>query len=90
MVVPLASVLTFVEQRSQWALLLMFALLTLESFGLPVPGETALLACAVLASQARSRSQRCSPSVCWRRSSATPSATELRAREDDRCLNVAG
>jgi membrane protein DedA with SNARE-associated domain len=29
----------------------MFALLTLESFGLPVPGETALIACAVLASQ---------------------------------------
>ncbi len=49
--VPLASVLTFVEQHSQWALLLMFALLTLESFGLPVPGETALIACSVLASQ---------------------------------------
>jgi len=46
-----ASVLTFVEQHSQWALLLMFALLTLESFGLPVPGETALIACSVLASQ---------------------------------------
>jgi membrane protein DedA with SNARE-associated domain len=29
----------------------MFALLFLESFGLPVPGETALIACAVLASQ---------------------------------------
>jgi membrane protein DedA with SNARE-associated domain len=43
--------LTFIEQHSQWALLLMFVLLTLESFGLPVPGETALIACSVLASQ---------------------------------------
>ena len=49
--VPLASVLTFVEQHSQWAMLLLFVLLTLESFGLPVPGETALIACSVLASQ---------------------------------------
>src|SRR6476646_4199813 len=32
-------------------MLLMFVLLTLESFGLPLPGETALIACAVLASQ---------------------------------------
>jgi membrane protein DedA with SNARE-associated domain len=48
---PLASFLTFIEQHSQWALLLMFVLLTLESFGLPVPGETALIACSVLASQ---------------------------------------
>jgi membrane protein DedA with SNARE-associated domain len=45
------SVTTFIEQHSQWALLLMFALLMLESFGLPVPGETALIACSVLASQ---------------------------------------
>jgi membrane-associated protein len=44
-------VTTFIEQHSQWAMLLMFALLTLESFGLPVPGETALIACSVLASQ---------------------------------------
>ena len=51
MVVTLASVTTFVEQHSQWAILLLFVLLTLESFGLPVPGETALIACAVLASQ---------------------------------------
>src|SRR6516165_12773173 len=29
----------------------MFVLLALESFGLPLPGETALIACAVLASQ---------------------------------------
>ena len=49
---PLASaVTTFIEQHSQWAMLLMFLLLTLESFGLPVPGETALIACSVLASQ---------------------------------------
>jgi membrane-associated protein len=46
-----SSVTTFIEQHSQWAMLLMFALLTLESFGLPVPGETALIACSVLASQ---------------------------------------
>ena len=48
----LASTVThFIEQHEEWALLLMFALLALESFGLPVPGETALIACAVLASQ---------------------------------------
>ena len=48
---PVFSVLTFVENHSSWALVLLFVLLTLESFGLPVPGETALIACAVLASQ---------------------------------------
>jgi membrane protein DedA with SNARE-associated domain len=48
---PLASFTTFIEQHSQWALLVMFVLLMLESFGLPVPGETALIACSVLASQ---------------------------------------
>ena len=41
----------FVHEHSQLALLILFALLTLESFGLPVPGETALIACSVLASQ---------------------------------------
>jgi membrane protein DedA with SNARE-associated domain len=46
-----ASLTTFIEDNSQWALLLMFVLLTLESFGLPLPGETALIACSVLASQ---------------------------------------
>jgi membrane protein DedA with SNARE-associated domain len=45
------SLTTFIEDHSQWALVVMFVLLTLESFGLPVPGETALIACAVLASQ---------------------------------------
>jgi len=48
---PLASITTYVEHHSHWALLLMFALIALESFGLPVPGETALIACGVLASQ---------------------------------------
>ena len=48
---PLASLTSFVGQHSQWALLALFVLLTLESFGLPVPGETVLIACSVLASQ---------------------------------------
>ena len=47
----LASITTFIDAHSQLALLLMFVLLALESFGLPLPGETALIACAVLASQ---------------------------------------
>ena len=47
----LASLTSFIDAHSQLALLLMFMLLALESFGLPVPGETALIACAVLASQ---------------------------------------
>jgi len=51
MALPLASVTSFIDQHSQWALLVMFVLLLLESFGLPLPGETALIACAVLASQ---------------------------------------
>jgi membrane protein DedA with SNARE-associated domain len=48
---PLASVTSFIDAHSQWALLVMFALLALESSGLPLPGETALVACGVLASQ---------------------------------------
>lgn len=51
MTVPLASVSSYVEHHGHWALLLMFGLIALESFGLPVPGETALIACGVLASQ---------------------------------------
>jgi membrane protein DedA with SNARE-associated domain len=47
----LASVTTFIEQHSQWALVLLFAVVALESFGVPLPGETALIACGVLASQ---------------------------------------
>ena len=50
-VLPLDSIQSFVEAHSEWALLTLFVLLTLESFGLPVPGETVLIACAVLASQ---------------------------------------
>jgi membrane protein DedA with SNARE-associated domain len=46
-----SSLTSFIEHHNQWALLVMFALLTLESFGLPVPGETALIACSVVASQ---------------------------------------
>jgi membrane protein DedA with SNARE-associated domain len=47
----LASLTTFIDAHSQWALLMLFVLLLLESFGLPLPGETALIACGVLASQ---------------------------------------
>ena len=46
-----ASITTFIDQHSDWALLLLFALVALESFGLPLPGETALIACSVLASR---------------------------------------
>jgi membrane protein DedA with SNARE-associated domain len=46
-----ASLSSFVAQHSDWALVLLFFLLALESFGLPLPGETTLIACAVLASQ---------------------------------------
>jgi membrane protein DedA with SNARE-associated domain len=49
--VVVASLSSFVGQHSEWALLLLFALVALESFGLPLPGETTLIACGVLASQ---------------------------------------
>jgi membrane protein DedA with SNARE-associated domain len=49
--VPLASLTSFIDAHSEWALLVMFVLLGLESSGLPLPGETALVACGVLASQ---------------------------------------
>ena len=49
--VTLASVESLAAQHSQWALVLLFVLVALESFGLPLPGETALVACSVLASQ---------------------------------------
>jgi membrane protein DedA with SNARE-associated domain len=45
------SITNFIEGHNDWALVVLFALLTLESFGLPVPGETALIACSVVASQ---------------------------------------
>ena len=48
---PIASITSLIDAHSHWAMLLLFVLLALESFGLPVPGETALIACAVLASQ---------------------------------------
>lgn len=51
MTIPVASITTFIDQHSHWALLVMFVLLMAESFGLPLPGETALIACSVLASQ---------------------------------------
>jgi membrane protein DedA with SNARE-associated domain len=44
-------VTSFIEAHAHWALLVMFLLLALESSGLPLPGETALVACGVLASQ---------------------------------------
>ena len=47
----MSSLTAFIDQHREWALLLLFALVLLESFGLPLPGETALIACAVLASQ---------------------------------------
>ena len=50
-ITPLGSVTSFIDQHSQMALLLLFAIVALESFGLPLPGETALIACGVLASQ---------------------------------------
>ena len=49
--VPLASITSHIDQHPQQALTLLFVLLLLESFGLPLPGETALIACGVLASQ---------------------------------------
>ena len=47
----LASLTTLIENQGMWALVLLFALVALESFGLPIPGETALIACGVLAAQ---------------------------------------
>ena len=47
----LLSITGFIDDHHRFALVLLFLLLALESFGLPRPGETALIACAVLASQ---------------------------------------
>jgi membrane protein DedA with SNARE-associated domain len=47
----MVSVTSFIDEHSQMALLLLFAIVALESFGVPLPGETALIACGVLASQ---------------------------------------
>jgi len=51
MILPIASITSYIDQHPQQALLLLFGLLLLESFGLPLPCETALIACGVLASQ---------------------------------------
>ncbi len=47
----LASLTTFIEAHNEWALLMLVALLALQSFGLPFPGGAALIACGVLASK---------------------------------------
>ena len=47
----LASLTTFIEAHNQWALVMLFALLALQSLGLLLPGGAALIACAVLASK---------------------------------------
>jgi membrane protein DedA with SNARE-associated domain len=47
----LASTTSFIQDNSDWALPILFALVALESFGLPLPGETALIACSVIASR---------------------------------------
>jgi membrane protein DedA with SNARE-associated domain len=40
-----------IEHHQSWALVLLFLLVAVESSGIPLPGETALVACGVLASQ---------------------------------------
>lgn len=40
-----------IESHRHWALLLLFLLIAVESFGVPLPGETALVAAGVLTSQ---------------------------------------
>ena len=40
-----------VDHHRHWALALLFLLVMVESFGIPLPGETALIAAGVLASQ---------------------------------------
>ena len=51
MSLQIGSLTSFIDQHSHMALLILFAVVALESFGLPLPGETALIACGVLASQ---------------------------------------
>jgi len=43
----------FIEHHASWALVLLFLIVAAESAGIPLPGETALVACGVLASQDR-------------------------------------
>jgi membrane protein DedA with SNARE-associated domain len=42
-----------IEHHQSWALVLLFLLIAVESAGLPLPGETALVASGVLASQGK-------------------------------------
>jgi membrane protein DedA with SNARE-associated domain len=42
-----------IEHHRSWALVLLFALIAVESAGVPLPGETALVASGVLASQGK-------------------------------------
>jgi membrane protein DedA with SNARE-associated domain len=43
----------FIEHHQSWALVLLFLLIGIESAGVPLPGETALVASGVLASQGK-------------------------------------
>ena len=43
----------FIEHHQSWALVLLFLLVSVESAGVPLPGETALVASGVLASQSK-------------------------------------
>lgn len=43
----------FIEHHASWALVLLFLIVAAESAGIPLPGETAVVACGVLASQDR-------------------------------------
>jgi membrane protein DedA with SNARE-associated domain len=43
----------FIEHHQSWALVLLFLLIGVESAGIPLPGETALVASGVLASQSK-------------------------------------
>ncbi len=43
----------FIEHHQSWALVLLFLLVGVESAGVPLPGETALVASGVLASQSK-------------------------------------
>ena len=43
----------FIEHHQSWALVLLFLVVAVESAGVPLPGETALVASGVLASQSK-------------------------------------
>ena len=47
------SVTHLVQDHQSWALVLLFVLVAIESAGIPLPGETALIASGVLASQGK-------------------------------------